>query len=87
MVTIPLVNKTTVYLEEASLAALKRLAAAQGRAEAELIREAVVEYVERAGRPPMRSLGVARGPRDLASRAEELLADGFAQRTRRRARR
>jgi hypothetical protein len=82
-----IVNKTTVYLEEGSLASLKRLAAAQGRAEAELIREAVTEYVARAGRPPMRSLGVAHGPTDLASRDEELLSEGFGKARRRRARR
>ena len=85
--TIHTVNKTTVYLEEGSLASLRRLALAQGRPEAELIREAVAQYVERAGRPPMRSLGVARGPKDLAERAEELLAEGFGKPAGRRARR
>jgi hypothetical protein len=70
-------QKTTVYLEEDSLRALKRLARERGKAEAELIREAVRLYTRKAGRPKAKSLGIAKGPSDLAARTEELLAEGF----------
>jgi hypothetical protein len=74
-----LVEKTTVYLDEVSLAAIKRLARAQGRAEAELIREAVARYVAGEGRPALKSLGIVRGAGDLAARTERLLAEGFGK--------
>ena len=40
-------NKTTVYLPDELTAALERAAAAQGRSEAELVREAVRELTQR----------------------------------------
>ena len=40
--------KTTVYLNAADYRKLKSLAADEGRAAAELVREAVAEYTERA---------------------------------------
>ena len=72
-------EKTTVYLDSADQRRLRALAAAQGRPTAELIREAIAEYVARhapQGRP--RSIGAGRGPRDLAERAEEYLK-GFGE--------
>ena len=71
-------QKTTVYLNAAEYRRLQTLAAAQGRSTAELIREAVAEYV--AGKTAVRiprSIGAFRSGRsDLSERADEMLA-GF----------
>lgn len=73
--------KTTVYLEEADYERLKGIARRQGRAPAELIREAVAQYgarKEQSTKP--RSLGAGHSRRgDLSERAEELL-EGFGKR-------
>jgi hypothetical protein len=69
-------RKTTVYLEAEDYERLKAVARRQGRAPAELIREAVREYAKRHGgsRRP-RSIGAGRsGRRNLSERAEALLA-------------
>ncbi len=70
-------EKTTVYLNQADHRRLKAMAEAANRPAAELIREAVAEYVRRHGGPPQpSSLGAGRSGRgDLAERAEELLKD------------
>jgi predicted transcriptional regulator len=72
--------KTTVYLDAADYRRLKRLAAAEGRPAAELIRTAVGEYVRAhatRGRPA--SLGAGRsGDGTLSERTEELL-EGFGE--------
>jgi len=73
-------EKTTVYLDTADQRRLRSLAAAQGRSAAELIREAIAEYVARHAplRRP-RSIGAGRsGMSDFAERAEELL-EGFGE--------
>jgi len=69
-------TKTTVYLDAESYRRLRALAARSHRATAELVREAVEEYVSRHARPRIpRSLGAGRsGLRDLGTRAEALLA-------------
>jgi Ribbon-helix-helix protein, copG family len=81
-------EKTTLYLDAAAYRRLKRIAAARKRAPAALVREAVAEYVARHGSsrlPP--SVGAfGSGRRDLAERAEDLLA-GFGERRRPDARR
>ncbi len=68
-------TKTTVYLDAPAYRRLRQLARAQRRPAAELVREAVAEYVRRrapAQRP--RSLGAAKSGRpDLGQRAEALL--------------
>jgi len=68
-------TKTTLYLPEADYRRLKDLARREGRATAELVREAVAQYARR--RRPARlpgSLGVGRSGRgDLSERAESLL--------------
>jgi hypothetical protein len=68
-------SRTTVYLDPADYRRLKAIGRAEGRAPAELIREAVARYTRR--RPPRRrprSLGAGRsGRRDLGERAEQLL--------------
>jgi predicted transcriptional regulator len=70
-----LTEKTTVYLDSADYRRLKALAEAESRPAAELIREAVSEYVRRrAPRSAPASVGVGRsGSGVLAERAEALL--------------
>jgi hypothetical protein len=69
-------TKTTLYLPEADYRRLKELARREGRATAELVREAVVEYARRRGaRRLPRSLGAGRSGRgELSEQAESLLA-------------
>lgn len=73
-------TKTTVYLDAPAYRRLQQLARQERRPAAELVREAVAEYVRRrvpARRP--RSLGAAKsGRRDLGARAEQLLR-GFGR--------
>jgi hypothetical protein len=74
-------TKTTLYLPEADYRRLKALARREGRAAAELVREAVAEYAARRGgvRLP-RSIGAGRSGRgDLSERAESLL-EGMGRR-------
>lgn len=73
-------EKTTVYLDARDHRRLKALAAAEGRPTAELIREAVAEYVRRhPSRVAPSSIGAIRSGRsDLSERAEELLR-GFGE--------
>lgn len=77
---MPTPTKTTVYLDAPAYRRLQQLARQERRPAAELVREAVAEYVRRrapARRP--RSIGVARsGRRDLGQRAEQLLR-GFGR--------
>ena len=70
-------QKTTVYMDEETYRRLKRLARLEGRAPAEMVREAVAEYtVRHAPRRKPRSVGAFRsGRRDLGRRAEALLTD------------
>ncbi len=69
-------HKTTLYLEDAIYAKIRRLADARGRTQAALIREAVAQYVSGKKRKP-RSIGMGRSGRgDLSTRAEALL-EGF----------
>ena len=66
--------KTTVYLDDEQVLALRQLSEATGRPQAELIREAVAEYTVRSSRPKPAGAGRFRSGRsDLGERAEELL--------------
>jgi hypothetical protein len=69
-------QKTTLYLDPAAYRRLKAIAGARGVAPAELVREAVAEYVATHGaRKRPRSIGrFSSGRRDLSERAEDLLA-------------
>ena len=71
-------QKTTVYMDEETYRRLKQLARRDGRAPAEMVREAVAEYtVRHALRRKPRSIGAFKsGRRDLGRRAEALLT-GF----------
>ena len=72
-------RKTTVYIDENDLRAIRRLAKQRGRPEAELIRDAIAQYARNAQRPTFKSLGFVSGPGNLADRVEESLADGFGE--------
>jgi hypothetical protein len=56
------VLKTTVYLSEDEASGLRRLSAATGRSQSELIREGVRHIVSRPPKRTFHSLGVAEGP-------------------------
>lgn len=73
-------RKTTVYLPEELKAALERVAAAEGRSEAELIRAAVQEKVSALDRPRPRVPLWPAGFVDptVAERVDELL-EGFGE--------
>jgi hypothetical protein len=73
-------EKTTVYLDADDYRRLKGLGRKRGAPAAELVREAVAEYVIRhAPEPTPKCLGAfSSGRRDLSERAEELL-DGMGR--------
>jgi hypothetical protein len=74
------VKKTSIYIEPDVDVALTRRAAAEGRTKAELIREALREAAGSSLRVKPRGRGVFAGRSDLASRAEEHLANsGFGE--------
>jgi hypothetical protein len=70
--------KTTIYLARGDYRALKGLARRQGRYPAELVREAIAEYVVRREAAPLpRSIGSGKSREgDVSERAEEYLS-GF----------
>jgi Arc/MetJ-type ribon-helix-helix transcriptional regulator len=70
-------KKTTVYLPDELKAALERAAAAQGRSEAELVREAVRELTQRLEPPRPRLPLFSSGDPTLAERVDEELRKGF----------
>jgi hypothetical protein len=66
--------KTTLYLDEATDRALKQLARAQQRSQAEVIREVLDAFAAREGAPPPKGIGAYHSGRsDVAERAEDLL--------------
>lgn len=71
-------HRTTIYLPVELKRALTRIARREGRSEAELIREAVQEAVERrrAASPRIPLVDRGLGDPDLARRVDEAL-DGF----------
>ena len=73
--TIPVVQKTTVYLPDDLKAAVERTARERGVVEAEVIRLAIAAAVSR---PAARS-GLFASDEPLASRVDELL-EGFGER-------
>jgi hypothetical protein len=73
--------KTTVYFDEETALSLRQLAHAQGRSQAELVRDAVMQYVRQASRPAPKGIGAYRSGRsDISERAEELLKAATRQR-------
>jgi hypothetical protein len=71
--------KTTVYLPVHLKRSLERLAAEQGRPEAELVRQAVSALVESSERPRPRGGLFSSGDETLSSNVDEALA-GFGER-------
>jgi predicted transcriptional regulator len=66
--------KTTVYLDPSLALQLKQLATAEGRTQAEMIRDAVADYTRRRKRPLIPGLGeFDSGRSDTSERAEDLL--------------
>jgi hypothetical protein len=77
---LPMKKKTSIYIEPEVDVALARRAIAEGTTKAEVIRQALREAAGPALRVKPRARGVFRGPRDLASRADEHLAQsGFGE--------
>ena len=71
-------RKTTVYLDEPILRAVKRVAKENGASEALIIREAVASYVRSTPKELPRFVGMwTGGPANVAERTDELLAQGF----------
>lgn len=77
----PTTQKTTVYLDADDYRRLKRVAARRRLPPAQLVREAVAEYVmAHAASRVARSVGAfASGRSDLGERAEDLLRRGFGK--------
>jgi predicted transcriptional regulator len=77
--------RTTVYFDEEIGLALRRLAAVHGKAQAELIREALAEYVTKAERelesrlPPGVS-AYSSGRSDVSARTDALLKQAARRR-------
>jgi predicted transcriptional regulator len=66
--------KTTVYVDLDDYRQLKSRAEQEGRSAAELVREAVAQYVARKAAPKATSIGKGRSARgNLSESAEELL--------------
>lgn len=72
-------TKTTIYLPDDLKQAVARMAAASGRSEAEVIREAIAEQASRLNRPRPKGGLFASGDASLSARSEEALA-GFGER-------
>jgi tRNA A37 threonylcarbamoyladenosine modification protein TsaB len=74
-------KKTSVYLDPEVDRGLARLAEAQGRSKAEVIREALAEKAEQApSQPRIRAIGVGSGPGDLSENIDRYLAEtGFGE--------
>lgn len=72
-------TKTTVYLPDDLKQAVARMAAASGKSEAEVIREAIAVQASRVDRPRPRGGLFASGDTSLSAHVAEALA-GFGER-------
>lgn len=69
-------KKTTLYLDEGTDLALKQIARSRRSSQAELIRQALAQFVVSAETPQPIGIGAYRsGRNDVAERAEELLRE------------
>jgi hypothetical protein len=69
-------TKTTVYLESDVALDLRRIAAVEGRSQAELIRDAIAAYTRGKKKPRIPGVGeFDSGHTDTSTRAEEILAE------------
>jgi len=73
------VNKTTVYLPDELKRSVSRMAAASGKSEAEVIRDAIAALARASDRPRPTGSLFASGDPSLSARAGEALA-GFGER-------
>lgn len=75
--------KTTVYLDEDMLLILRRLADAEKRSQADIVREALQRYLQQIQTPnPNLPSGIGRyhsGRSDVSQRAEELFRQAIRQ--------
>jgi hypothetical protein len=75
------ITKTTVYLDSEVALSLRRMAKLQGRSQAELIRDALVNYTRKAKRPKLPGIGeFDSGHTDTSERAHEILKRAAKQR-------
>ena len=77
-------QKTTVYLDEETVIALRNIAVTQKRSQAEILREALTVYIKKTerkvGHRAIPGAGAYRSNRsDISENAEELLGQGFAK--------
>lgn len=70
---IVVMQKTTLYLTAEIQRGLKEMAKRKGRPQAELIRTALAEYLEKSGRPTLRSIGAGEDSELEARDAERWL--------------
>ena len=70
-------KKTTLYLDPEVDRAVARLARAQGRSKAEIMREAIAEKARDADRPRFTAIGVITGdgPGDVSQNVDRYLAE------------
>ena len=67
--------RTTVYLDQEIALALRQLASAQNRSQAELIRDALATYTKQPVRPSPKGLGKYRSDQPhVAQRAKDILS-------------
>ena len=75
--------KTTVYLDESDVAALRRLAAETGRSQADLIREAVAEKARAAKPRRLGFIGAGEGSGESIGRhADEIIREELGRSSR-----
>jgi predicted transcriptional regulator len=68
--------KTTVYIEPDTALAIRQMAEAQRRSQAELIRDALTTYTRQTRRPALPGVGeFDSGHTDTSERADEILRD------------
>jgi predicted transcriptional regulator len=74
-------KKTSVYLDDEHAERLRRAAEAEGRPQAEIIRDAIVQYTSRRAVPREFAMsGIAEGPGgSVADIPEEELLRGFGE--------
>ncbi len=74
-------KKTSLYLEPEVDRALGKLAAAQGRSKADLIREALAEKAAKApSQPRIQAIGMGEGPGDVSDNVDRYLQEtGFGE--------
>jgi plasmid stability protein len=72
-------RRTTLYLPDELKAALERTAAAQGRSEAEVVRDALAAATREHAHPRPRLPLFDSGDPALAERVDDVLAAGFGE--------